>query len=307
LTAAAAVSHDGSETVIGASCSLLLRMIPEMSIWTLLVFSVMLLVGPWVLMPRRRRDAEIRGLLQFLWGINALICAFWYRLEAEQIAPLPEHGGAILIANHTCPIDSMLLQAASRRVLGFLIAKEYFDYWAFRWICRLLRCIPVRRDGNDLAATRAALRALEQGRVVPMFPEGRILPTSGRELGTPRPGVAFIVLHARVPVIPAYVWGTPETNEFGKALLTPARTGVIFGAPINLAEVAPEGPIDKAALTAVSERLMDSIRALRAQVRGGEAPNLSNRTVEANGPHGPRRPDGAAGAVSSDRPTVHEA
>ena len=189
------------------------RMIPEMSVWTLLMLSVALLVGPWVLMPRRRNDAEIRGLLQLLWGINAVICAFWYRLEAERMAPLPEHGGAILIANHTCPIDSMLLQAASRRVLGFLIAKEYFDYWAFRWICRLLKCIPVRRDGHDLAATRAALRALEQGRVVPMFPEGRILPTSGRELGTPRPGVAFIVLHARVPVIPAYVWGTPETRR----------------------------------------------------------------------------------------------
>ena len=129
-----------------------------MSVWTLLVLSIALLVGPWVLMPRRRSDAEIRGLLQLLWRINALVCAFWYRLEAQRMAPLPEHGGAILIANHTCPIDSMLLQAASRRVLGFLIAKEYFDYWAFRWICRLLKCIPVRRDGHDLAATRAALR-----------------------------------------------------------------------------------------------------------------------------------------------------
>ncbi len=278
-----------------------------MSVWTLLLLSVALMVGPWLLMPRRRNDAEIHGLLQLLWAINALICAFWYRLEAERTAPLPEHGGAILIANHTCPIDSMLLQAASRRVLGFLIAKEYFDYWAFRWICRLLQCIPVRRDGHDLAATRAALRALEQGRVVPMFPEGRILPTSGRELGTPRPGVAFIVLHARVPVIPAYVWGTPETNEFGKALLTPARAGVVFGSPINLAEVAPEGPIDKAALAAVSERLMDSIRALRAQVHAGGPPSRGNGMVEANGSDGPRRPDRAVGALSGDHPTVQEA
>jgi 1-acyl-sn-glycerol-3-phosphate acyltransferase len=181
---------------------------------------------------------------------------------------LPAKGAAILIANHTCPIDSMLLQAASRRVLGFLIAKEYFEFWAFGWICRLLKCIPVRRDGHDLAATRAALRALEQGRVVPMFPEGRILATSGRELGAPRPGMAFIVLHARVPVIPAYVWGTPRTNVFGKALLTPTRTGVLFGAPIDVAAIAPEGPVDKEVLTEVSERLMDSIRALRAQVQG---------------------------------------
>jgi 1-acyl-sn-glycerol-3-phosphate acyltransferase len=277
-----------------------------MSFWILLLLSLTFLIGPWVLMPRRRNDAEIHGLLQCLWAINALICAFWYRLEAEHMAPLPEHGAAILIANHTCPVDSMLLQAASRRVLGFLIAKEFYDYWAFRWICRLLGCIPVRRDGHDLAATRAALRALEQGRVVPMFPEGRILPTSGRELGMPRHGVAFIVLHARVPVIPAYVWGTPETNDFFTALRTPAHAHVVFGAPISAAEIALEGPVglDKAALAAVSERLMDSIRALRASVQDGRHPRVGKPKAGPNGSDGAQRSDNTPGAISRDRATV---
>jgi 1-acyl-sn-glycerol-3-phosphate acyltransferase len=281
-------------------------MVCEMSFRILLLLTFAFLVGPWALMPRRRNDAEIHGLLQFLWAINALICAFWYRLEVERMAPLPEHGAAILIANHTCPIDSMLLQAASQRVLGFLIAKEYYDYWAFRWICRLLGCIPVRRDGHDLAAARQALRALEQGRVVPMFPEGRILPTSGRELGMPRHGVAFIVLHARVPVIPAYVWGTPETNNFGTALRTPTHAHVVFGAPIGPAEIAPEGPLDadRATLAAVSERLMDSIRALRASVQDGRVMRTGSPKAGANGSHGAQRPEGTAGKVSGDRAAV---
>jgi 1-acyl-sn-glycerol-3-phosphate acyltransferase len=281
-------------------------MVSEMSFGILLLLALAFLVGPWALMPRRRNDAEIHGLFQCLWAINAFICAFWYRLEAEQMAPLPEHGAAILIANHTCPVDSMLLQAASRRVLGFLIAKEYYDYWMFRWICRLLGCIPVRRDGRDLAAARAALRALEQGRVVPMFPEGRIVPTSGRELAAPMHGVAFIVLHARVPVIPAYVWGTPETNSFATALRTPAHAHVIFGAPIGAAEIAPEGPveIDKAMLAAVSERLMDAIRTLRASVQDGRASRMGNPKAGANGSDGANRPEGTAGPVSGDRATV---
>jgi 1-acyl-sn-glycerol-3-phosphate acyltransferase len=282
-------------------------MVPKMGVWTLLLLTLAFLVGPWLLMPRRRNDAEIRGLLQWLWSINSLICAFLYRLEAERMAPLPEHGAAILIANHTCPVDSMLLQAASRRVLGFLIAKEYYDYWAFGWICRLLRCIPVRRDGHDLAATRAALRALEEGRVVPMFPEGRITPTSGRELGEPRPGVAFIVLHARVPVIPAYVWGTPSTNKFGTALRTPAHAHVVFGAPIDVADFAPEGPIDKATLAAVSERLMDSIRLLRAQVQNGRALQVGNSRASADGSDRAQRPDGAGGAIFGHGATVPRA
>jgi 1-acyl-sn-glycerol-3-phosphate acyltransferase len=165
----------------------------------------------------------------------------------------------------------------------------------------------VRRDGHDVAAARAALRALEQGRVVPMFPEGRILPTSGRELGPPRPGVAFIVLHARVPVIPAYVYGTPETNDFAKALLTPSRACVVFGTPIDPAEILAEGPVDKAALTAVSERLMDSIRALRAEVRGRDRSQQNNRAADADGRDGQRQPEGALGAVSGDLPALPSA
>jgi 1-acyl-sn-glycerol-3-phosphate acyltransferase len=277
-----------------------------MSLGMLLFLTVMFLLGPWFLMPPRRSDAEVRGGLRLLWGLNAVCCDFWYGLEAEGVAPLPEHGPAILISNHTCSIDPMLLQAASHRVLGFLIAKEFFDHWAFRPICRVLDCIPVRRDGQDLAATRAALRALKQGRVVPMFPEGRIVPTSGRELGAPRPGVAFLVLHAQVPVIPAYIWGTPATNEIWKALRTPSRARVIFGPPIDVAELAPAGPIDKAALETVSRRLMAAIDALRVQVsqrggveRGGIVPSVNGADSDVA-----RRPEGCAGALSGDRPAV---
>jgi 1-acyl-sn-glycerol-3-phosphate acyltransferase len=275
-----------------------------MSLGMLLIVSVAFLLGPWSLMPSRRSDAEVRGVLRLLWGLNAFCCRFWYGLEVESVAPLPEHGPAILISNHTSSIDPMLLQAASHRVLGFLIAKEFFDNWAFRPICRVLDCIPVRRDGQDLAATRAALRALKQGRVVPMFPEGRIVPTSGRELGEPKPGVAFLVLHAQVPVIPAYIWGTAPTNEVWKALRTPTRARVVFGPSIDVAAIAPDGPIDKAALETVSGRLMDAIDALRIQVRERQGAERGGIVPRANGSDLARRPDGLAGALSGDRPAV---
>ena len=281
-----------------------------MSASTLSLLSVAFLLAPWVLMPTRHSEDEVRGVLRLLWGLNATICAFWYGLEAEGLAPLPEHGPAILIANHTCSIDPMLLQARCFRVLGFLIAKEFFDSPAFRPICRLLGCIPVRRDGSDLAATRAALRALKEGRIVPIFPEGRIVPTSGRELGEARPGAAFIVLHARVPVIPAYIWGTPATDDIWKAMRTPSRARVIFGRPIDVEEIAPNGPINKEALATVSDRLMGAIDGLRAQVqcqvqvrhRGGNGGGEGVPT--AHGSDLERRRVDRAGGVSGDRPAV---
>lgn len=116
--------------------------------------AITLLLASWLLQPRRRERPEIHGLLELLWWINAAYCGFWHRLEYPRIAPLPDRGPAILIANHTCAVDHMLLQASCRRVLGFMIAQEFYHMPISRPFCRLLGCIPVRRDGHDLAATR---------------------------------------------------------------------------------------------------------------------------------------------------------
>ena len=99
---------------------------------------------------------EIRGPLRWLHRVFRVYCTLWHELRTEGCAPLPESGPAILIANHTCGIDHMLLQAASRRLLGFMIAREYYESRWLHWICSYIGCIPVNRDGRDLAAIRAA-------------------------------------------------------------------------------------------------------------------------------------------------------
>ena len=229
--------------------------------------SILLLVIPLVTFPRNSPETgEFRGVIVWLWRVNALYCSVVHRLKTDQ-APLPDQGAAILIANHTCNIDHFLLQAGTFRKLGFMIAKEYYDFPPFRPFCRLIGCIPVNRNGKDLAATRAALRALDEGRVVPMFPEGKILPKSGDEIGEGKHGVAFLALRAKVPVIPAYIRGTPRSNELRKSFFTPSHSRVVYGSPIAPAEYVPaHGSTDeRAALTAVTDLFMASIKALRDQ------------------------------------------
>src|SRR5262249_47295341 len=101
-----------------------------MSPWLSLLLALLLLSIPGVLL-RATRGAkrteplpEIRGPLRWAHGGFRMYCALWHGLRTEGYAPLPETGPAILISNHTCGIDHMLLQAASRRVLGFMIARE---------------------------------------------------------------------------------------------------------------------------------------------------------------------------------------
>ncbi len=198
------------------------------------------------------------------WMVIAY-CALWHRLRTNGWAPLPERGPAILIANHTCGIDHLVLQAGCRRVLGFIIAREYYDWSLIHWFCKRVGCVPVNRDGRDLQAIRAALRALGDGHVLTTFPEGRITPSSGRELGPMLPGAAFLAVRAGVPVIPAYIRGTPETNQIGASLMTPSQAVVTFGDPIGFTDFEPKQAGDKAVQAEVSRRFLEAFLDLKAR------------------------------------------
>lgn len=275
-----------------------------------LLLTLLLLLLPWSLMPRRA-PSELPGVVGLLWWLNAGYCAFWHRLRLAGPDPLPASGPVLLIANHTCCIDHMLLQAATERALGFLILKELYDRPLFRTFCRLVGCIPVRRDGNDLAATRAALRALGQGRVVPVFPEGKITPSSGRVLGEGRPGIAFLALHAKAPVIPAYIRGTPETNQVVPSYLTPSDARVWFGPPVDLSDFYRDETPRRETLGEVTDRLMGAIRALkeRAEIETGAGTAMRGYRGGFSGDagaDGPRPEDGTL-RISGRRAAVSRA
>jgi 1-acyl-sn-glycerol-3-phosphate acyltransferase len=248
-----------------------------MSGWALTFLTVALLLLPLVLLPSAapqpgaRERPEIHGVLRVLGVLNWLYCAFWHKLSSSGVAPLPDHGPAILISNHTCGIDHMLLQATCNRVLGFMVAREYYEWWWLKGFCRLAGCIPVNRDGRDFSATRAAIRALRDGRVLPIFPEGHIVPASGSRLDPMKPGTAYLAIHAQVPVVPAYLCGTPETAEIFDSLRTPSQARVIYGPPIDLSDIGPERSGDKLAQAEVSERFKQALLALKEKAHAADS------------------------------------
>jgi 1-acyl-sn-glycerol-3-phosphate acyltransferase len=243
----------------------------DVNAWISLGLTALVLMLPGILMPTAgsirasRPGPEIHGVLKVFWTVIRSYCGFWHRLNTNGFAPLPPHGPAILIANHTGGVDHLLLQSACRRVLGFMVAREYYEWpWLRPW-CEYIGCIPVNRDGRDFSAIRTALRALKNGRVLPVFPEGRVVATSGRELGPIQPGTAYLAIHAQVPVIPAYISGTPETDDIFKALLTPSRSRIVFGAPIDLSDIDPDRAGDKSVQADVSERFRNALLSLQTQ------------------------------------------
>lgn len=135
-----------------------------------------------------------------LAGFVVLFCRHLHRFHPDPL-PLPASGGMVVAANHISGLDPLLLIAASPRPLRFLIAREQYQRFGLNWIFRMAGCIPVDRERRPERALREALRALEEGEVVALFPHGTIhLDTDApRQL---KGGVARLAHKSGVPICP---------------------------------------------------------------------------------------------------------
>jgi len=175
---------------------------------------------------------EDRLGLKIAHTLNVCFSRIYHRVDILSPLNLPRTGNAIIVCNHTSGLDPLLLQSASRRLIVWMMAKEYYE---IRWLApffRLIEAIPVDRGRPGLAATRAALRALASGHVLGVFPEGRI--ETSRELLPFHSGVAALAARSGAPLYPAYLDGTQRGKEMGAAFASRNQATLRFGGQIPL-------------------------------------------------------------------------
>jgi 1-acyl-sn-glycerol-3-phosphate acyltransferase len=180
---------------------------------------------------------------------------------------LPGRGPFIVASNHHNYLDGVVLGVAVPRPIAFLVMPGVFRasvlHPAFH---RRIGSIPISVEGPDLGAVRRAVRVLDGGGVVGIFPEGPFS-HEGR-LVAGQPGVALLALRAGVPVVPAAIHGTWEALA-GRRLHIPRRhpLRVRFGPPLRFA-----WPRDRRARHAlrgdVTRHIMDEIAALLSGIAG---------------------------------------
>lgn len=155
------------------------------------------------------------------WLLHLL---FRVRLEGT----LPTTGPYILVANHQGWSDAFLLLALlpSKPRLHFIADRaETMTLWWKRLILRSLGVVVAvdREQRSDRRAIETALRILEGGGVLGLFPEGRVSHAEA-QLGPFRRGVGYLALKAQVPVVPVWLRGTAELY-LGRELT--ARVGAL--------------------------------------------------------------------------------
>jgi len=196
---------------------------------------------------RRFAMADWGGsFLNHLDGLMRVFCARFHRLQHEPL-PVPDSGGAIVAANHLSGLDPIILSAASRRPLRFVIATEQFQNPMLRWFYVLIGCIPVDRTGSPEKAFYSARRALSRGEIIVLFPQGRIrLPGDDRK--PLKRGVIALAAMADVPIVPARISGVGGMGRLVGAVFIRSHARIHASTPIRVA-----GSRDDKALLAIEE------------------------------------------------------
>ena len=172
--------------------------------------------------------------------VIVLIKTFWkylgFKFDFEGAENIPREGGAILAINHTSYLDFALAGTAAlpvKRYVRFMAKKELFDNKIAGPLLRGMHHINVDRS-NGAASFVTALKALESGEIIGIFPEGTI--STSFEIKQLKSGAVRMAIGAGVPIVPTIVWGGQRVFTKGvkpSFKRSKVPVSVLFGSPIS--------------------------------------------------------------------------
>jgi 1-acyl-sn-glycerol-3-phosphate acyltransferase len=224
-------------------------------------------LGAWVL----SRGLSVRHLFLITALLNAAVALYiykmvpeflmrfiaWllihsvYRLRKRGLENIPETGPAVLACNHVSYVDAIVIMAACRRPIRFIMDHNIFRIPILSFVFREGRAIPIapaEEDPKRLEEAYAEVEtALKAGDLVGIFPEGRLTPDGA--IGPFKGGIKRIVDTTPVPVIPMALrglWGSLFSRSEGRAFFKKPRgpfsaIELVAGAPIAPQAATPEG------------------------------------------------------------------
>jgi 1-acyl-sn-glycerol-3-phosphate acyltransferase len=162
--------------------------------------------------------------------VPAAIIRTWWNLEIHGAENVPTSGPVVMAANHVGWLDGPMLAICAPRPVHALTKMEMFSHGMGAFLTAVGQ-IPLDRFHVDVLAIRVAVKSLEEGLAVGVFPEG----TRGAgDMASPRAGAAYLALVTGAPVVPVAFLGTrmPGTDR----TLPPrgTRLAMTFGEPVDL-------------------------------------------------------------------------
>ena len=184
----------------------------------------------------RRRGVHPVLYWPFRWVLKTCILVYFRvrRLGREHI---PD-GGVLLAANHRSFVDPFAIGCCLRRPVYFVAKQELFKNPIVGWFLNCMGAFPVRRGEADEESVETALKLLDRGEAIVMFPEGTRIRAGS--LAKPKRGVGRLALQSGAPVVPVAITGSERARSGWK--IKPVKVHVRCGPPLTFPRVEQPSP-----------------------------------------------------------------
>jgi len=191
-----------------------------------------------------------------------IVLAVLRRWDVRGRDNLPASGGIILVANHVSNWDPVVIICAFKRKVHFMAKSELFKIPVIGYVVKSSGAFAVQREKSNRNAIRTAVKLLEEGQVVGVFPEGTRSQTG--EMLKPHLGAAMLAFKAGVPMLPIAVSGTRGVFK---------KIKVHVGSPVICRSAGKAGKED---LEKASDMIMEQVASLLAENKSNEksAPDI---------------------------------
>lgn len=232
---------------------------------------------------RRTLEKAARGWGRFYLKLCALVfypcIALLTRTRVRGLENIPATGPALLVLNHVSHLDplydSVTVHRAGR-IPRFLAKNTLWNIPVVGHVLRGVEQIPVYRGTADAGKSlQDAYNALDEGKVILIYPDGTITKDPDGWPMTPKVGVARLALERDVPIVPVARWGTRAVYDHYQKKFRPLPrkdVRIAIGEPIDLSEF--RGRTANATLQREAAKMvMSRVRDLLGEVREEQPPS----------------------------------
>ena len=145
-----------------------------------------------------------------------IIFKLFFRLKVTGQENIPQDGSFIIVANHSSLLDPVILGISIKPKIIFVAAAYLFKIGWLSYLLRKANSIPVQGE-NDISSLKRALKILQRGGVLGIFPEGGV---DRQKDDLPiKAGAAYLATKVGVPIVPIKIKGADKVLPRGEKFI----------------------------------------------------------------------------------------